>query len=257
MLRKIAFFILVASLFTACNYNSSRMLKPSRNYKYSQKPSQPILQYKISPNDQLQFRLYANDGFKLIDLTSLTSGNNGNGSTYIQRNYLTYKVEFDGKVKLPLLGRVNIAGMTIRQAEAFLEQKYAKYYKGPFVLLSVANKRVIVFPGNGGDAKVVPLDNDNTTLLEGLALAGGISQNGKARKIKLIRGDIKNPQVYNIDLSTLKGAEAANFILQPNDIIYVEPRTNDVRQVVGTVAPIVSLITSVLTLYIILNNVKK
>ena len=43
------------------------------------------------------------------------------------------------------------------------------------------------------------LENNNTTLLEALAIAGGIST-GKAKRIKLIRGDLKDPKVYLIDL---------------------------------------------------------
>ena len=65
-----------------------------------------------------------------------------------------------------------------------LEEKYASYYVKPFVLMSVQNKRVIVFPGNAGDAKVIPLLNNNTSLIEALALAGGISDDGKAHKVK-------------------------------------------------------------------------
>ena len=114
--------------------------------------------------------------------------------------------------------------MTIRQAEESLEKAYADYFNDPFVKIRVINNRVIVFPGGeGGIAKVVKLENSNTTLFEALAEAGGII-NGRADKIKLIRGDLKNPDVYLIDLSTVDGMKQADLILQANDIIYVEPR---------------------------------
>lgn len=254
MLKKYIVILLSSCLLFACNYNSSRMLHTDKDYQFDENPEQPKKQIIISPSDQLQFRLYANNGFKLIDITSLTTGTNGNNN--LLTNYLTYEVEYDGTAKLPLLGRTILAGKTVREAETYLEKRFAKYYKKPFVLLKIDNKRVIVFPGNGGDAEVVALKNKNTTLLEGLALAGGIANIGKAKRIKLIRGNIKDPKVYYINLSTLQGAKDADFYLQPNDIIYVEPRTDELKKTISTVAPIISLVTSILTLYFILNNTK-
>ena len=43
--------------------------------------------------------------------------------------------------------------MTVREAELMLEEKYTKYYNKPYVQLLVVNRRVVVFPGGGGDAK--------------------------------------------------------------------------------------------------------
>ena len=63
--------------------------------------------------------------------------------------------------------------------------------------------------------------NDNTTLFEALAQAGGLN-GGKAYKIKIIRGDLRNPQIFLVDLSTIKGVVKSDFVLQANDIIYIE-----------------------------------
>ena len=113
--------------------------------------------------------------------------------------------------------------MTLREAGLYLEEAYSEYLNNPMVRLQVMNKRVTIFPGgSGGSAKVINLVNNNTTLIEALALAGGIND-GKAYKIKLIRGDLKNPTIYQIDLSTVEGLKQADLVLQANDIIYVEP----------------------------------
>ena len=62
-------------------------------------------------------------------------------------------------------------------------------------------KRVIVFPGNGSDAKVIPLTNNNTTLTEAIAMAGGITDRGRANHIKVMRRVGSERKVYKIDLS--------------------------------------------------------
>jgi len=216
------------------------MLRTGRNYDFATPPSVPQYQYKIAANDFIQFRIFSNDGFKLIDLSNFTTNVGGAGAIRLQ-----YLVEFDGTIKLPTIGRTPIAGMTLREAEFMLEDIYSKYYNKPFVMLKVDNRRVIIFPGGGGNAKVVNLVNDNTTLLEALALAGGIST-GKAKRIKLIRGDRTDPQVFLIDLSTIEGMKQANMVIQANDIIYVEPVLNVVSTILGELNPIISLFTSLL-----------
>jgi polysaccharide export outer membrane protein len=107
----------------------------------------------------------------------------------------------------------------------------------------------LVFPGSGGAGKVVTLENENTSLIEALALAGGITETGKAYKIKLIRGDHRNPQVQLIDLSTVEGLRQSNLQLQANDIIYVEPVPRISQHVLSQITPIIGIITSVLLIY--------
>jgi polysaccharide export outer membrane protein len=56
-----------------------------------------------------------------------------------------------------------------------------------------------------------------------LIIMRGIPGSGKAHRIKLIRGEKANPEVYLIDLSTIDGMKKGDIVLQGNDIIYVEP----------------------------------
>jgi polysaccharide export outer membrane protein len=249
-MRKLLCFICLTWLLSGCSWlNPSIMLRTDKGYQYARNPdSSNVEEYKISPNDILEFSIYSNDGFKLVDLTSLNTSNMG----YRFESNIQYFVEADGNVKLPILGRTMVSGMTIREAESFLEEKYAAYYVRPYVIMSVSNKRVIVFPGSAGDAKVIPLTNNNMTLIEALALAGGISDDGKARMVKLIRQNKQDKQkhdVYLIDLSVIAGIKQASMVLQANDIIYVEPRKRYASRLLQEVAPIVSLLTSAFVLF--------
>jgi polysaccharide export outer membrane protein len=90
--------------------------------------------------------------------------------------------------------------------------------------------------------------------LEALALAGGIGDNGKAKKIKLVRGNPKDPEIYLIDLSTIEGMKQADFIVRANDVIYVEPRKSVAREFTADFAPLISLISSTITLFIVLDR---
>ena len=224
------------------------MLRTKKDYKYAKLPATGITTttlYKLAPNDKISFKIYSNDGFKLIDLTSLGSGTTANA----QMAGLAYKIDYDGTIKLPLIGRTKLEGMTVREAENFLEDKYSAFYNKPYVLMEVTNRRVIIFPGSAGSARVVPLQYENTTLFEALAEAGGISQSGKAYKVKLIRGNPENPDVYLIDLSTIDGVKNANLVMQAGDIIYIEPKLNIAQGVIGQILPYLSFITTMIVFY--------
>jgi polysaccharide export outer membrane protein len=211
-----------------------------------------IQQYRIAPNDILKINVYYQNGedfldmFSMADIRTMTTSSNPNTG-------IEFLVEYDGNIKLPYLGYVKIDSMTLREAVLYLEEAYSKYLNNPMVRLQVTNKRVTIFPGGtGGTAKVINLMNNNTTLIEALALAGGI-QDGKAYKIKLIRGDLKNPTIYQIDLSTVNGLKQADLVLQANDIIYVEP-AKVLTQFMKEFNPYLSLANTILLIFQLFNK---
>ncbi len=222
------------------------MFRTDKDYQFSERADTSILEYRIAPNDVISFRLFTNNGFKLIDIS-----NEENVQFQNLTIGLTYLVEYDGMVNLPIIDRVDVQGLTIREAEFYLEEKYAEIYIDPFILLNVSNRRVTIFPGNGGNGRVITLENNNVTLIEALAQAGGIRETGRANRVKLVRGDLSDPEVYLIDLSTIEGLSDANIILQANDIIYVEPIGVTRLQVISEIAPVLSLLTSFATLLFI------
>ena len=210
-------------------------------------------EYVIAPNDIISFRLFSNNGIKLVDISE--SNNNAQQFQQLSRG-LSYLVEYDGKVNLPIIDRVDIQGKTLREAELYLEELYNKDINDAFILLNVDNRRVTVFTGDGGSGTVITLENNNVKLLEAIALAGGISNNGRAARVKLIRGDLSNPEVFKIDLSTIEGLEQANIILQANDIIYVEPLGITTRQVLSEISPIFGFLTTAITLFLIIDRLE-
>lgn len=216
------------------------MLQTPSGYKFAQlNDSLSRISYILSPNDIISFQIFTNDGFKMVDVI-----NNAQASFFVKAEAT---VELDGTVKMPMIGRVKITGLSIAEAEKKLETLYSDYYIKPFVRLSVNNKRVIVFPGNNAEAKVIPLQNNNTTVLEAIAMAGGIPEDGKAYKVKLIR-TLPDGQslVYLLDLSTIDGLSMGQTTVLANDIIYVEPRYRPLQAFVRDMGPLISLLLSAL-----------
>jgi polysaccharide export outer membrane protein len=251
MKKQLFQWILLAAVsygLSSCAWlNQSIMFKTPRGYSFDTPPDTVWKQYILQPNDQFVFRLFANDGFKLIDMTSMM-GQGGNAQFLNPQFSPNYLIEFDGSVKLPVLGRVMLSGITVREAELILQEKYAQSFNDPFVQILVNNRRVIVYPGQAGQATVIPLSNINMTLIEALAEAGGMAEDGKAHRVKLFRRDLlsNKTEVYQFDLSRIEGLQYANLVVQTGDVIYVQPRRRVGSNLLRELSPWVALLTTAL-----------
>ncbi|MBR5168014.1 MAG: polysaccharide biosynthesis/export family protein [Salinivirgaceae bacterium] len=235
--------VIVAACFVSgCKVlDPSRMMRTDMSYQFDT-AEENHNEYVINVYDKLDIRVYPNNGVQLVDGGSTVTNNSNN-------NITGYLVESDSTVKLPILGRVNLVGMTVPDAEAMLEARYQQYYQEPFVKLSITNRRVVLFKAGSTSGTILSINNEKFTLIEALAQAGGLSDASKAYRIKILRGDIKNPKVYLYNISTLEDIRNSNLVLQSNDIIFVETRPKYIRRVLSEITPYVSLINTVLLVY--------
>jgi hypothetical protein len=85
-------------------------------------------------------------------------------------------------------------------------------------------------------------------------LAGGIREEGRANSIKLMRKTENGREIYKIDLSTIKGLNEAQMIVQSNDYIYVDFKSRIASSILAEIAPWLSLITTGLLTYSIITT---
>lgn len=220
----------------------SQMLKTQSDYRFDDIEENQS-EYVINLYDKLDVRVYTNNGLMLI--------NTEQGSVSQQRdNTIGYQVESDSTVKLPIVGRIKVAGLTITATETLLESLFQQYYQQPFVKVNVTNRRVIIFRSGSSNGSVLNINNEKFTLIEALAQAGGIDDLGKAYRIKVLRGDLKNPKVFLYNISSIEDMKKSNLVLQSNDIIYVERRPKYIQRTLTEVAPYVSLINTAMLIYL-------
>ena len=245
-----AVFILVS--FQSCrNINSNILFKIPKgsDFKYDSIPLVPQEDFRLAPGDRFSFIFGTNDGENIVLSLSGVQNQIGSGSNINTRNNLqnqmNYLVRQDGTANLPLLGLIPVAGKTIVQMENEIKDKLSANYVNPFVQIRVTNQRVIIFPGKG-DAQVVQIQNANTSLLEAIALAGGVRDEGRANSIKLMRKTKKGREIYKIDLSTINGLRNAQMIVQSNDYIYVDFKPRLATSLFVEISPWLSVMTTAL-----------
>jgi polysaccharide export outer membrane protein len=235
-------------LYSCANINSNVLFKipKGENFQFDSLPLKPSQDYIMGPGDRFSFLFSTNNGEKLI--TGLSGVKGVDGQTFLQNNLIQdYLVRTDGTAELPVIGIIKVQGLSVIDLKDTLIQILSKDYIEPFVQIRLTNQRVVIFNGRGR-AQVVTLTNLNTTLLEAIALSGGLSDDAKANSIKLIRKINNKREVYKIDLSTIHGMKQAEMIVQSNDYIYVDFKPRLASSFLAEVSPWLSLFTTSLAL---------
>ena len=132
----------------------------------------------------------------------------------------TVFVRPDGKLSLPLVGEIAVAGKTVQQLQDHLLAVYEKTVKGAMVTVIVKEikSRPVYFVGGFGKPGVMQLTGD-LTLLQAISIMGGVVPEADAEKGFLLRRDKKIP----IDFNRLaqRGDLSQNPKLEPGDSIVV------------------------------------
>lgn len=253
-------FILIVILLSSCKIYRKRIMFQTEKEIIPENvqlaASAVDKNYTLQENDFLEVEVYTNEGELIIDPNNEIMREIGAGMNMQQMNRRRnpqFLVREGGLVKLPLLGDVPLEGLTVNEAETVLQREYSAFYEDAFVIVRYINKRVIVLGTTGG--QVVPLTNENMNLVEVLALAGGVGTQSRVDKIRLIRGDLDNPEVRIINLSTIEGMKDAQLKVISGDIIYVQPVQRIAGEALRDISPIFGLITSTLSLILLINNI--
>ncbi|WP_183563810.1 polysaccharide biosynthesis/export family protein [Mucilaginibacter sp. SP1R1] len=191
----------------------------------AQKTPANTVAYRIQPQDILQIRNLQNVKY-IVDEAPSTTGSTTGGTTSSGQ---TFQVDEDGTVALPVIGHVNVTGLTRSQAAKHIEDLYRKsLLKDPIIELKIVNLKVTIL----GEIKVqgnFPLVKDRTTLVEMIGEAGGLTDKANETNIEIIRGDQANPQVTVINLRNIQSINDQRAFLQNGDIIYIAQNKRAVR----------------------------
>ncbi|HYS42346.1 MAG TPA: polysaccharide biosynthesis/export family protein, partial [Geobacteraceae bacterium] len=168
----------------------------------------PPADYVIGPNDALAINVSNKPEFIAI----LAAGNNG--------KLLGNRVDGSGNIRLPLVGTIPVAGLTLSQAQGRIQEAMKKYYTDPWVTVEIADykSKSLYLLGQFKLPGTFYMDRP-LNLVQGLALGSGPDPTGDLRGAKLTRaGKIMPVDIY--DLLT-QGDTHQNIWLQPGDTIYI------------------------------------
>jgi polysaccharide export outer membrane protein len=189
--------------------------------------------YKIQPHDRISVTVYKHPELSTSNINRQT-----------ERGIL---VNTKGELRMPLIKRVQIAGLTQTEAENKLSQALSTYIKSPDVQLEVMNQRAYVI-GEVKNPGEIPLDNERLTLLQAIAKSGDFTDSANRKSILIFRGgDTSKVHTSVVNLTDVHSLKTANLMIKPNDIVYVMPNGMKAFNVgVNEVSPIFRLIGNIL-----------
>jgi len=152
---------------------------------------------------------------------AMAGGGQGAGDAFFMNGYT---VDDDGTVEIPLIGKINILGLTTEEAKLKVESEVVKYVNQNefFVRVRLGGVRFSALGEFNQSGKYTILQN-RVTIFEAIAFAGDLNRVAKRDEILLVRQYPDGSQIHKINLldRNLLGSEF--FFLKPNDMIYAEP----------------------------------
>ncbi len=136
-----------------------------------------------------------------------------------------YRVDVDGNIDFPMLGKINVEGRTLAEVTQIIKNGIIEgnYIKNPLVAVDFLNFKYTVL-GAVGSNGTFTVKGDRVTLLEAIANAGDLGTNARVDKVTVIREIGNDRQIFVHDLRSSDIFNSPCFYLQQNDIVYVEPK---------------------------------
>ncbi len=225
-LTNIALCAITALVLSACSSKSVAYLQNSDVVNYEQ--SRVLYDARIMPKDQLTISVNtvnpeASEPFNLVVRATYTQGRSLSSS---YGSLMPYLVDNEGFINYPMVGKIQVAGLTKRECEKLILDKIRPYLAddtNPVVTVQMSSYSVSVL-GEVNRPGSFQVAREKISILEALAQAGDLTIYGVRDRVKLIREDgTGKKEVHELNLMDANIINSPYYYLQQNDIVYVEP----------------------------------
>lgn len=232
--KKNLFFISLFSLMLLASCSSYKKVPYLQNSNEWSVMEQAVAVYepRIQPNDLLSIIVTNPD-----NPTSSLAYNLVAPSDYSRIQYLTsqptlqnYIVDANGDVTIPNVGKVNIGGKTIAEAEQMiLERVKSSFSTLPAVVVRFVDFKISVL-GEVTSPGTFTIKNGKVTILEALALARDLTIYGQRDNVKVVRENSDGKrEIAELNLNDASILNSPFYYLQQNDVVYVTPNESKAR----------------------------
>jgi len=168
----------------------------------------------------------------VFNTSNTPSSSGGISNSSILSQAVGYLVSQNGTVDFPMLGKIEVAGMTKEALKNFITKSLEdkKLLFEPIVTVRYLNFHVTVL-GEVNNPGVVTIPNEQVTVLEALGMAGDLTIYGKRDNVLLLRKENGQKIVRRLNLNSEKVLASPYYYLKTNDVLYVEPDRNKLASV--------------------------
>jgi polysaccharide biosynthesis/export protein len=221
----IIFYCLALLVFSSCS-------APKNAYYFKNLPRDTSInttvnrmaESMIRKNDQLSITITSlnPEEDKVYNAAALSLGTAGAGAAN------GYVVDMNGNIQLHRLGNMHAEGITRRELKNKIETDIKPYLKDPVVTVRYLNHRVTVM-GEVVKPQVIPMPEEQLSVLEVLGASGDITLLGKRDNILIIRETETGKQFKRLNLEDHSVFTSEWYYLKPDDVVYVEPNDKKIK----------------------------
>lgn len=242
-------YLVLAFLSNACITNKKIVYfnDPSYNSKELTLIDNKQEIYKLQPRDVLMVKVNTMDK-ESAEYFNITAGGNSFQRDQVSMYLEGYSVDQEGNITLPELGSVQVAGLTIEETQQKLQKAFSVYLTNASILVKLVNFKITML-GEVQKPGQYYIYNDQVTLLEGLGLAGDMTEFGNRENVTLIRQTDNGLGTILINLKDPNILSSKFYYLQPNDVIYVQPlEAKNTRRNLGSLGVVFGAISTTVLL---------
>ena len=207
---------------------------------------------RIQPKDLLNITI------NTTDPQAAAPFNMPNASTTSQPALQQYLVDNAGEIDFPVIGRLQVGGLTKNAAENLIREQLRPYLKEiPIVTVRMSNYKISVL-GEVNSPGTFTINNEKVNIFEALAMAGDMTIYGIRNNVKLIREDCNGQRnVISLNLNEQNILHSPYYYMQQNDILYIAPNKTKAKSasVSNSTTIWVSVITSLVSLASLIVNI--
>lgn len=223
--------ILMFAVASCTSYKKVPYLQNSSEFKDSF-ASEAVLEPRIMPHDLLNITVInTTDPLTAMSYNLMAPIDmSKTSSTISQPSLQNYLVDSDGTIEMPNVGRLKIAGLTIRETEELiLENIKGAFNTPPVVTVGFVDFKISVL-GEVTAPGTYYVKNGKVNVLQALALARDLTIYGMRENVKIIREDNNGKKnIYELDLNDASLLNSPHYYLQQNDIVYVTPNESKAK----------------------------
>ena len=253
MNKKVLYLLVLTGLFFAsCVPTKDLIYLQNKDKSATNAPITPVVSkpYRLQVNDILSITIKALDP-KLADLFSTSNAQAFGGKSDVGLYYDGFTVDDHGNIRMPILGELNVMGLTVEELRLKVEKRLLEDYFNKeaniFVIVKLAGLRFTI---NGEIAApgIKTVYQEKLNLLEAVASSGDITITGDRKAVTVIRQTPGGLEMHDVDLTDIKAIQSPYFYVQPNDYIYIKPLPQKAWGTGKTGIESLSTIITVLTL---------
>lgn len=136
-----------------------------------------------------------------------------------------FELDTEGNIKLPMLGEINVSGVTLTQVESVVQKRADEFLKDAIVKVKLLNFKITV-SGEVRNPGAYYNYNNSINVLEAIALANGNTDFATIKKVMVIRAFPEGQKTFFLDLSSKDIYLSEAFYLRPDDYVMVRPDRN-------------------------------